>query len=160
MSTLLQQADGRGLPFSFEPDKSGKPRQLDFLIGDEVASAHACFAALKDGKHILHCGSWDDSFKLAVRSVLCCFVCANALQSIATGKPLITLTEHNDVVTCLTVDSTEMVLATGSADSTICVWDLPSIVKATSSGFVPAALTNTVRRHIRSIVVAPSKCRR
>lgn len=74
-----------------------------------------------------------------------------------TGKPLISLTEHNDVVTCLTVDATELVLATGSADSTICVWDLPSIVKASSSGFVPAALTNTVTSLLVKEAVSPVK---
>lgn len=78
-------------------------------------------------------------------------------QSLVTGKPLISLTEHNDVVTCLTVDAAELVLATGSADSTICVWDLPSIVKATSSGFVPAALTNTVTSLLVKETVSPVK---
>ena len=71
------------------------------------------FAASPDGRLLYSCGHWDNSFK--VTSI-----------DERTGKPgkcLQTLTQHQDVVTCLTVSEDGMVLVTGSSDTLIKIWD-------------------------------------
>eukprot|EP00494_Astrolonche_serrata_P025252 UN25513 len=104
------------LPYLFVPEpitpKSPK-RHIDIHFADNVDVRSCCFGVSHDGKWILSCGYWDNSF-----------VCS----SVESGKVVQHISQHKDVVTCLSLDWiktarwTNSLLATGSKDTTVMIW--------------------------------------
>jgi WD40 repeat protein len=76
---------------------------------DHLSSSN--FAYLSEGRHLFSCGHWDWSVRVT---------------SVDTGRLVQTLSEHNDVVTCMAItkDFGQRWLVTGSRDCTLIVWDI------------------------------------
>eukprot|EP00002_Diphylleia_rotans_P004599 TRINITY_DN1344_c0_g1_i18.p1 TRINITY_DN1344_c0_g1~~TRINITY_DN1344_c0_g1_i18.p1 ORF type:complete len:2961 (-),score=451.21 TRINITY_DN1344_c0_g1_i18:57-8939(-) len=81
----------------------GKP----FSFG--ISVDRNAFATIADDR-IVTCGYWDNTAKI---------------HEVATLTPLQDLRGHKGVVTCVAVSRNKRVLATGSADTTIRIWDVP-----------------------------------
>jgi hypothetical protein len=74
----------------------------------------ALFAVSPDGRMLYSCGHWDNSFK----------VTSIDERSGKPGKCVQSLSQHQDVVTCLAVSEDGSVLVTGSSDTSVMVWQL------------------------------------
>ncbi|CAI7858391.1 unnamed protein product [Closterium sp. NIES-54] len=78
------------------------PNCFDILQPPSAASASA-------PSYLLTCGHWDNSFRCV---------------SLSDGKVVRTIRAHNDVVTCLAVSAQGTSIVTGSADTTVMVWEV------------------------------------
>ncbi|XP_024540202.1 BEACH domain-containing protein B isoform X1 [Selaginella moellendorffii] len=69
-----------------------------------------CFCALPaiSTVYLISCGHWDNSFKL---------------MSLTDGQTVQSLCQHKDVVTCASVAADGSIVATGSRDTTVMVWE-------------------------------------
>lgn len=67
------------------------------------------FAVSLDGRYIYAAGAWDNSLKVF---------------SVSRGKPVATITEHLDIITCVALDNCGSYVVTGSKDCTSIVWAL------------------------------------
>ena len=108
-SILVGKVD-RGLPFSFEVDKtinSKNQRQIDMFFPESMPSISRCFTVSKDGKYLISCGSWDDSIECRLLS---------------TCKKLPEIAEHRNIVTCIALARDGSTLVSGSKDCTVIVW--------------------------------------
>ena len=90
-------------PLNIPRRKIGKP------FAAELDITSRCFACTKDGSLILSCGHWDFSIS-----------CTWMDQS----KPIQSLHNHKDIVTCIALGKDEKTFVTGSKDTTILVWEI------------------------------------
>jgi WD40 repeat protein len=86
------------------------PTKYVSSVKDEHLSAHM-FAFIPETKLLFSCGHWDNSFRVT---------------STETYKLVQSVTQHSDVVTCLTIakDFGHYWLVTGSKDCTLMVWEI------------------------------------
>jgi len=98
------------LPFTLELDPLlPLQRQIGTSFAEEVGGG--CFAVSNDGKILISCGYWDNSFK------------CNDIES---SEQLQSISKHKDIVTCLAIGEHGQILVTGSKDTTIMVWQIIS----------------------------------
>ena len=110
-------ANAQGAPFSFERDpglamakgSSSGRRRLGVPFGSGLRISAGSFALLPDEKSVVTAGFWDGSFKVS------------ALES---GRTVQSVAVHSDVVTCLGWERGEGLLVSGSADSSLMVWEV------------------------------------
>ncbi|KAF2072405.1 hypothetical protein CYY_006280 [Polysphondylium violaceum] len=97
-------------PFTFELDPSTTTkRRIGLPFANDVTISPNCFAITNDGRYVISCAHWDNSFKLS-------FVdSAKLIQSVV---------KHKDTVTCLAMASDGQTLITGSKDTTVMVWKI------------------------------------
>eukprot|EP01133_Synstelium_polycarpum_P008387 gene8387-9862_t len=98
-------------PFTFELEPSLNKRRIGLPFANDVTVSQTCFAVTNDGRYIISCGHWDNSFKLSHSDS------AKLIQSVV---------KHKDIVTCLAWASDSQTLITGSRDTTLMVWNLTS----------------------------------
>lgn len=102
--------DGKGLPFTIEPDKTASlinSRVLDVLIPDDP-SVTSNFALGLDGKILFHSGFWDNGVKV---------INTNSAQVVSSAY------EHDDMVTCMDIGEDGRMLITGSNDTSVRIWN-------------------------------------
>ena len=107
-SDLLELPENWECSFSLEIDpylSNRRPLGVPFASGILVSQ---CFAATTDGKLLLSCGHWDESFR--------CSAIDNSRQ------PVQIIKKHKDIITCIAIDG--QVVATGSRDTTVAIWML------------------------------------
>ena len=97
---------GGGARCALEPD-AVPPRHLGHALA-LAPHASACFAAPQSLRYVLCGGSWDNS----VRAV-----------STDSGRLLQACVAHKDIVTSLALSADGATLASGSADTTVMLWD-------------------------------------
>ncbi|KAI9209022.1 uncharacterized protein BJ171DRAFT_437728 [Polychytrium aggregatum] len=98
------------LTFPFEPD--GTPiakRRLPSQFASNLPLATKKLTATASGKFIFSAGHWDSSFHIT---------------AVDSFKTVAIVYGHHDVVTCLALSEDESMLATGSRDTTVIIWDL------------------------------------
>ncbi|KAM7514487.1 hypothetical protein LguiA_004070 [Lonicera macranthoides] len=87
------------------PRKIGSPPAEYMEIGAQ------CFATLRTPSEnfLISCGNWENSFQVS---------------SLNDGRMLQSIRQHKDVVSCVAVTSDGSILATGSYDTTVMVWEV------------------------------------
>lgn len=113
ISRWSSSPDSRGFPFTLELDKSlssPKPKQMELQFSEEInyRIAPFCFGFIGENKYLLHTGCWDDTIRLT------------NLQS---GQILFSISEHEDLVTCLDVGADGITVVSGSSDTSLRVWE-------------------------------------
>ncbi|KAF9610456.1 hypothetical protein IFM89_022420 [Coptis chinensis] len=93
------------------------PRKIASPLAENIELGAQFFAAMQtqSGNFLISCGNWENSFQVI---------------SLNDGRTVQTLRHHKDVVSCLAVTSDGSIIATGSYDTTVMVWEV-SRVKAT-----------------------------
>lgn len=115
----LQSTDQRAEPTSSTPQKkllhhqssNHMGRRRDKLVITDEHLSPQLFAVLQETRMLFSCGHWDHSFKAT---------------SLDTGKMIQSVTNHKDLVTCMTIasDVGHTWLITGSRDCTLMVWEV------------------------------------
>ncbi|GAM17220.1 hypothetical protein SAMD00019534_003950 [Acytostelium subglobosum LB1] len=98
-------------PFTLEldPSSNSNKRRVGLPFANDVNISQNCFAVTNDGRFVISCGHWDNSFKISFTDS------AKLIQSVV---------KHKDIVTCLAWSSEIQTLITGSRDTTLMVWNL------------------------------------
>ncbi|KAK6938070.1 PH-BEACH domain [Dillenia turbinata] len=87
------------------------PRKIGSPLAENIELGAQCFATM----HTLHenflitCGNWENSFQII---------------SLTDGRMVQSIRQHKDVVSCVAVTSDGSILATGSYDTTVMVWEV------------------------------------
>eukprot|EP01102_Stenamoeba_stenopodia_P003313 TRINITY_DN1325_c0_g1_i2.p1 TRINITY_DN1325_c0_g1~~TRINITY_DN1325_c0_g1_i2.p1 ORF type:complete len:734 (+),score=167.59 TRINITY_DN1325_c0_g1_i2:1-2202(+) len=84
-------------------------RKIGLAFAPDIEAKSSCFAVTNDGKMIISCGHWDNSFKCTI---------------IESSKQTQSITKHKDIVTCLALGEDGKTLITGSKDTTLLVWEI------------------------------------
>ena len=82
-------------------------RRIGLPFASDIAPSSSQFAVTNDGKMILSCGHWDNSFKFSL---------------VENSRLVQSVLRHKDVVTCLALGSDGKTLITGSKDTTLIIW--------------------------------------
>ncbi|XP_078448149.1 binding protein [Wolffia australiana] len=92
-------------PDILSPRKTGSPLAENFQSGRQT------FATVKTiaENYLISCGSWDNSFQVS---------------SVHDGRTVQIVRQHKDVVSCVSVSNDGCILATGSFDTTVMVWNV------------------------------------
>ncbi|KAF5183051.1 Beach domain-containing protein b [Thalictrum thalictroides] len=92
-------------------------RRIASPLAENIELGAQFFAAMQtpSGNFLVACGNWENSFQVI---------------SLNDGQTVQTVRHHKDVVSCVAVASDGSILATGSYDTTVMVWEV-SRVKAT-----------------------------
>lgn len=85
------------------------------------------FAVSLDGRYLYMAGCWDNSLKVF---------------SVNRGKPVASIIEHLDIITCVSLDNCGSYIVTGSKDCTCIVWSLSNGISSMSSSPNPPATPN------------------
>ncbi|XP_057532553.1 BEACH domain-containing protein B isoform X2 [Amaranthus tricolor] len=87
------------------------PRKIGSALSEAIQLGSQCFANLQTPTEnfLVSCGNWDNSFQVV---------------SLSDGKVVQSIRRHKDVVSCVAVTSEGSVLATGSYDTTVMVWEV------------------------------------
>ncbi|KAI3460067.1 hypothetical protein Pfo_016730 [Paulownia fortunei] len=87
------------------PCKIGSPLADNFELGAQ------CFATLQTPSEnfLISCGNWENSFQV---------------MSLSDGRMVQSVRHHKDVVSCVAVTADGSILATGSYDTTVMVWEI------------------------------------
>jgi hypothetical protein len=107
---LPTTANAQLSPFTFELDpflSNHTPVGIPFAQHTNIYAG--CFAVSNDGKMLLTCGHWDNSFKQSL---------------IETSAQVQSIIKHKDIVTCLALTADGQILVTGSKDTTLMVWEV------------------------------------
>eukprot|EP01132_Coremiostelium_polycephalum_P009076 gene9076-11116_t len=97
-------------PFTFEQDPSSTTkRRIGLPFANDVTISPNCFAITSDGRYLISCGHWDNSFKLSY---------------VDSAKLIQSVVKHKDTVTCFALGADDQTLITGSKDTTVMVWNL------------------------------------
>ncbi|EGG24619.1 BEACH domain-containing protein [Cavenderia fasciculata] len=102
------QNDKSPFTLELEPSSSNK-RRIGLPFANDVTISQSCFAVTSDGRYVISCGHWDNSFKLSY---------------VDSAKLIQSVVKHKDIVTCLAWASNSQTLITGSRDTTLMVWNL------------------------------------
>jgi len=84
----------------------GQKRRIGTPFAADIVVTNALFAVTEDGKTVVSCGHWDNSFK--VTSI--------------DGKLIQSVAWHKDLITCLSMGRDGKSLLTGSRDTTLALW--------------------------------------
>ncbi|KAL9310011.1 BEACH domain-containing protein B [Arabidopsis thaliana] len=87
------------------------PRNIGSPLADNVELGSQCFAAMQTPleNFLVSCGNWENSFHVI---------------SLTDGRVVQSIRHHKDVVSCVAVTADSTILATGSYDTTVMVWDI------------------------------------
>ncbi|KAJ9567814.1 hypothetical protein OSB04_003780 [Centaurea solstitialis] len=87
------------------------PRRIGSPMAENIELGAQCFTTMQtpSGNFLVSCGNWENSFQLI------------ALND---GRLVQSVRQHKDVVSCVSVTSDGSILATGSYDTTVMVWEV------------------------------------
>ncbi|XP_010671613.1 BEACH domain-containing protein B isoform X2 [Beta vulgaris subsp. vulgaris] len=87
------------------------PRKIGSALAETVELGAQCFATLRTPSEnfLVSCGNWDNSFQVV---------------SLNDGRVVQSIRRHKDVVSSVAVTSEGSILATGSYDTTVMVWEV------------------------------------
>ncbi|KAK9758397.1 hypothetical protein RND81_01G226800 [Saponaria officinalis] len=87
------------------------PRKIGCALAENHELGAQCFATLQgqSENYLISCGNWDNSFQVV---------------SLADGRVVQSIRRHKDVVSTIAVTSDGSILATGSYDTTVMVWNV------------------------------------
>lgn len=103
----LRPTQGRA-QFGFEADpQAAARRRVGVPFASDITPGRPLFALFSDGRTLISCGHWDNSFKVS---------------NVENGKQMQHVLGHKDVVTCVALSHDERTLVTGSRDTTVMVW--------------------------------------
>ncbi|KAL5705340.1 hypothetical protein ACHQM5_023655 [Ranunculus cassubicifolius] len=90
------------------------PRRIACPLAENIELGAQFFAAMQTptGNFLMSCGNWENSFQVI---------------SLSDGRTVQTLRHHKDVVSCIAVTSDGSILATGSYDTTVMVWEVSRV---------------------------------
>ena len=96
--------------FVFESDPLlPQRRRVGIPFAPEMKVSSSLFSVTQDGRTVISCGHWDNSFKLTL------------LDSV---KQTQSISWHKDIVTCLSLGRDGRTLVTGSKDTTLAIWQV------------------------------------
>ncbi|CAH9105180.1 unnamed protein product [Cuscuta epithymum] len=86
-------------------------RKIGSPLAENIELGGQCFATLPTPSEnfLITCGSWENSFQVI---------------SLTDGRIVQSIRHHKDVVSCVSVSSDKTILATGSYDTTVMVWEI------------------------------------
>uniref|UniRef100_A0A162A6C6 BEACH domain-containing protein n=1 Tax=Daucus carota subsp. sativus TaxID=79200 RepID=A0A162A6C6_DAUCS len=86
-------------------------RKIGSPLAEYIELGAQCFATLQTipENFLITCGNWENSFQVI---------------SLFDGRMVQSIRQHKDVVSCVAVTSNGSILATGSYDTTVMVWDV------------------------------------
>ncbi|KAK1395990.1 Beach domain-containing protein b [Heracleum sosnowskyi] len=86
-------------------------RKIGSPLAEYVELGAQCFATMQTTPEnfLISCGNWENSFQV---------------MSLSDGRMVQSIRQHKDVVSCVAVTSDGSILATGSYDTTIMLWDV------------------------------------
>ncbi|KAL5145273.1 BEACH domain-containing protein B [Glycine soja] len=87
------------------------PRKIGIPVPENVELGAQCFATMQTPSEnfLISCGNWENSFQVI---------------SLSDGRMVQSIRQHKDVVSCVAVTSDGSILATGSYDTTVMVWEV------------------------------------
>ncbi|XP_014501021.1 BEACH domain-containing protein B isoform X2 [Vigna radiata var. radiata] len=87
------------------------PRKIGIPVPENVELGAQCFATMQTPSEnfLISCGNWENSFQVI---------------SLSDGRLVQSIRQHKDVVSCVAVTSDGNILATGSYDTTVMVWEV------------------------------------
>nr|XP_043606677.1 BEACH domain-containing protein B isoform X1 [Erigeron canadensis] len=87
------------------------PRRIGSPLAENIELGAQCFTTIQSpsGNFLVSCGNWENSFQLV------------ALND---GRLVQSVRQHKDVVSCVYVTSDGSMLATGSYDTTVMIWEI------------------------------------
>ncbi|OIW14558.1 hypothetical protein TanjilG_14944 [Lupinus angustifolius] len=87
------------------------PRKIGIPVPENVELGSKCFATMQTPSEnfLISCGNWENSFQV---------------MSLSDGRMVQSIRQHKDVVSCVAVTSDGSILATGSYDTTVMVWEV------------------------------------
>lgn len=87
------------------------PRKIGIPVPEHVELGEQCFATMQTPSEnfLISCGNWENSFQVI---------------SLSDGRMVQSIRQHKDVVSCIAVTSEGSILATGSYDTTVMVWEV------------------------------------
>ncbi|XP_065880379.1 BEACH domain-containing protein B isoform X2 [Euphorbia lathyris] len=86
-------------------------RRIGSPLGENIVLGAQCFATMltPNENFLISCGNWENSFQVI---------------SLNDGRMVQTIRQHKDVVSCVAVTDDGSILATGSYDTTVMVWEV------------------------------------
>ncbi|VFQ86787.1 unnamed protein product [Cuscuta campestris] len=86
-------------------------RKIGSPLAENIELGAQCFATLQTPfeNYLISCGTWENSFQVI---------------SLTDGRIVQSIRHHKDVVSCISVTSDRSILATGSYDTTVMVWEI------------------------------------
>ncbi|CAJ2641153.1 unnamed protein product [Trifolium pratense] len=116
VSTQLQSGgnftfSGSQDPFFGVGSEMLSPRKIGIPVPEYVELGEQCFATMQTPSEnfLISCGNWENSFQVI---------------SLSDGRMVQSIRQHKDVVSCIAVTSDGSILATGSYDTTVMVWEV------------------------------------
>ncbi|KAL8487834.1 hypothetical protein ACS0TY_024230 [Phlomoides rotata] len=87
------------------------PSRIGSPLADSFEPGGQCFATLQTPSEnfLISCGNWENSFQV---------------MSLTDGRMVQSVRHHKDVVSCVAVTADGSILATGSYDTTVMVWEV------------------------------------
>ncbi|OMO50809.1 hypothetical protein CCACVL1_30251 [Corchorus capsularis] len=87
------------------------PRKIGSPLAENVELGAQCFATMQSPSEnfLISCGNWENSFQVI---------------SLNDGRMVQSVRQHKDIVSCVAVTADGSVLATGSYDTTVMVWEV------------------------------------
>ncbi|GAV66852.1 WD40 domain-containing protein/Beach domain-containing protein/Laminin_G_3 domain-containing protein [Cephalotus follicularis] len=87
------------------------PRKVGSPLAENVELGTQCFAMMQmpSENFLISCGTWENSFQVL---------------SLNDGRMVQSIRQHKDVVSCVAVTADGSILATGSYDTTVMVWEV------------------------------------
>nr|KJB29367.1 hypothetical protein B456_005G097000 [Gossypium raimondii]KJB29368.1 hypothetical protein B456_005G097000 [Gossypium raimondii] len=87
------------------------PRKIGSPLAENVELGAQCFAIMQTPAEnfLISCGNWENSFQVI---------------SLSDGRMVQSVRHHKDVVSCVAVTADGSILATGSHDTTVMVWEV------------------------------------
>ncbi|KAA3476611.1 BEACH domain-containing protein B-like isoform X3 [Gossypium australe] len=87
------------------------PRKIGSPLAENVELGAQCFATMQTPSEnfLISCGNWENSFQVI---------------SLSDGRMVQSIRQHKDVVSCVAVTADGSILATGSYDTTVMVWEV------------------------------------
>ncbi|KAK4276908.1 hypothetical protein QN277_015003 [Acacia crassicarpa] len=87
------------------------PRKIGSPVPENVELGAQCFATMQtpSENYLISCGNWENSFQVI---------------SLNDGRMVQSIRQHKDIVSCVGVTSDGSILATGSYDTTVMVWEV------------------------------------
>nr|GLL18344.1 BEACH domain-containing protein B isoform X1 [Ipomoea trifida] len=86
-------------------------RKIGSPLAENIELGAQCFATLPTPSEnfLISCGTWENSFQVI---------------SLTDGRIVQSIRQHKDVVSCISVTSDRSIVATGSHDTTVMVWEI------------------------------------
>lgn len=87
------------------------PRKIASALAENIELRSQCFSTMQTPSEnfLISCGNWENSFQVI---------------SLSDGRVVQSIRQHKDVVSCVAVTSDGSILATGSYDTTVMVWEV------------------------------------